>query len=84
MAHEQLSNLPPLAQEQYLNILLGTLEPRIRDAAVKVVLWLASQHLRDDYATPAQILVWIDDVRICKEKRSKPVSASILPFRRKS
>lgn len=83
MAHEQLSSLSPRAQEQYLKILLGTLAPGVREAALEVAQWLASEHPGGEHVTPTQVLQWIEDVRIRNAQRSRPASALILPFGRK-
>lgn len=82
MAHEQLSSLPPRAQEQYLNILLGTLAPDVREAALEVAQWLATEHPEGEHVTQVQVLQWIEDIRVRNEQRSRPASAHVLPFRR--
>lgn len=82
MAHEQLSSLPPRAQEQYLNILLGTLAPEVREAALEVAQWLATEHPGCEHVTPVQVLQWIEDIRVQNAQRSRPASAHILQFRR--
>lgn len=82
MAHEQLSSLPPRAQEQYLNILLGTLAPEVREAALEVAQWLATEHPEGEHVTPTQVLQWIEDIRVRNAQRSRAASAHVLPFRR--
>ena len=83
MAHEQLSSLSPQAQEQHLTILPGPLAPAVREAALEVAQWLATERAGDGHVTPARALRWIEDVKIRNEQRSTPASAAILPFRRK-
>ena len=83
MAHKQFSNMSPRAQEEYLNILLGTLAPEAREAAREVAQWLAAERPGDEHVTSAQVLQWIEEVRIRNERRDKLASASIFSFRRK-
>lgn len=83
MANEQLSSLSPRAQEQYLNILLGTLTPQVREAALEVAQWLATEYSGGEHVTPALVLQWIEDIRIRNVRRSKPASALILQFGRR-
>lgn len=84
MAHEQLDNLSPHEQQQYLHILLGTLAPELRAAVLEIAHWLAREYRGDEDVTSAQVLQWIEEVRVRNEQLRKAASAIILPFRRKA
>lgn len=51
MEHVQLESLPPRAQEKYLNILLGKLQPAVRQATLDVAQWLATERPGDEHVT---------------------------------
>ncbi|NHZ99044.1 hypothetical protein [Massilia sp. CCM 8734] len=82
MTHEQLWNLSPCAQEQCLCILLEILPPAVREAAMEVFQWLATEYPSSEQVTSNQILQWIEDVQARDAQRNKPASVHILQLRR--
>ena len=82
MSNNQLCALSPSGQKKYLDILLSKLSLEVREAALEVAQWIATERRLDDEITPEQIAAWIEDVRAKNAKRRRSQSATILPFRR--
>lgn len=83
MSNNQLNALSPSGQKKYLDILLTKLSPEVREAALEVTHWIATERQLDDEITPEQVAAWIEDVRAKNAKKCRPSqTATILPFRR--